>query len=133
MAPGAPFVIMGDLNADPSDGDSVRGAIAQLLDHPRVGEDPAPRSDGAVEQARLQWAANSTHRGDPGLDTADFDDDDSGPGNLRVDYVLPSVELRTDGSGVFWPRQDDLFFAPVGVRPFPGSDHRLVWVDVRVE
>ena len=132
LAAGAPFVIMGDLNADPVDGDSHPGAIAQLLEHPRIQGDVAPRSEGAVEQQRLQWQANSTQRGDASVDTADFNDA-SGPGNLRVDYVLPSVDLRVEGSGVFWPLQGDPLFTPVGVHPFPGSDHRLVWVDIRVE
>ena len=31
-----PFVILGDLNADPLDGGSVPGAIQQLLNHPRI-------------------------------------------------------------------------------------------------
>lgn len=131
LAAGAAFVIMGDLNADPSDGDSLPGTIGQLLENPRVQGNTAPRSEGGVEQSQLQWAANSLHRGDPGQDTADFDDTD-GPGNLRVDYVLPSVELQVEGLGVFWPRRNDPLFVPVGTDPFPGSDHRLVWLDVRV-
>jgi hypothetical protein len=36
-----------------------------------------------------------------------------------------------DGA-VFWPRSIDPLFRLVGVFPFPTSDHRLVWVDVRV-
>lgn len=131
LAEGAPFVIMGDLNADPTDGDGLPGTMAQLLEHERVQGDTAPRSEGAVEQSRLQWEANSLHRGDPGQDTADFDDRD-GPGNLRVDYVLPSLELQIEGLGVFWPGRNDPFFVAVGTDPFPGTDHRLVWLDVAV-
>ena len=112
--------------------DSLPGAVAQLLDHPRVQSEPAPRSAGAVQQYRLQWGVNSEHRGDESLDTADFDDE-TGPGNLRVDYVLPSVELEMDGAGVFWPEREDPWFAPVGEKPFPASAHRLVWVDLRVD
>jgi hypothetical protein len=33
---------------------------------------------------------------------------------------------------VFWPLSSDPLFRLVGVFPFPTSDHRLVWVDVRV-
>ena len=88
LRPGSRFVIMGDQNADPLDGDSVAAAINQLLDS-RWITDPRPTSAGAVEAARLQGGANLTHRGDPAYDTADFNDNPA-PGNLRADYVLPS-------------------------------------------
>jgi hypothetical protein len=32
---------------------------------------------------------------------------------------------------VFWPPSSDPLFRLVGAFPFPTSDHRLVWVDVR--
>ncbi len=129
LAPGARFVVLGDQNADPLDGDSVAAAIDQLLDHPRI-TDPRPTSDGAVEAAALQGGANTTHRGDPALDTADFAD--TAPGNLRADYVLPSKGLRVRDAGVFWPTQADPLSRLTGTYPFPSSDHRLVWVDLRV-
>ncbi|WP_144722178.1 endonuclease/exonuclease/phosphatase family protein [Cellulosimicrobium sp. TH-20] len=129
LRPGASFVVLGDQNADPLDGDSVDAAIDQLLDHRRV-QDPAPRSAGAVEAATLQGGANATHRGDPALDTADFAD--TAPGNLRADYVLPSRDLRVRDAGVFWPVQADPLSRLTGVFPFPSSDHRLVWVDLAV-
>jgi Endonuclease/Exonuclease/phosphatase family len=131
LKPGAQFVIMGDQNADPFDGDSVAGAAQQLLDNPRVNTSVTPTSPGGPEQAALQGGANLTHRGDPAFDTADFVDV-PGPGNLRVDYVLPSRNLRILDAGVFWPLSTDPLFRLVGVFPFPTSDHRLVWVDVRV-
>lgn len=127
LARGAAFVVAGDQNSDPLDGDSVPGAVDQLLDHPRV-LDPLPTSQGAVEAARLQGGANATHRSDPRYDTADFSD--SAPGNLRADYVLPSRGLRVRGSGVFWPLSSDPLSRLTGTYPFPSSDHRLVWVDV---
>jgi Endonuclease/Exonuclease/phosphatase family len=131
LTPGARFVIMGDQNADPFDGDSVAGAAQQLLENPRVNTSGTPTSPGGPEQAVLQGGANLTHRGDPAFDTADFVDV-PGPGNLRVDYVLPSKNLRILDSGVFWPLSSDPLFRLVGVFPFPTSDHRLVWVDVVV-
>ena len=127
---GARFVIAGDQNSDPLDGDSIPGAIQQLLDHPRVNDRNTPSSGGAVEAAALQGGANLTHRSDPQFDTADFAD--TAPGNLRADYVLPSKHLRIVGSGVFWPRQGEPGSELTGVFPFPSSDHRLVWVDVRI-
>ncbi|SOC57055.1 endonuclease/exonuclease/phosphatase family protein [Ornithinimicrobium cerasi] len=130
LKPGERFVIVGDYNADPLDGDSLDGAIDQLLGHPRVNTSVTPASAGAVEQAALQGGANLTHRGDPAFDTADFAD--GAPGNLRVDYVLPSTSLRILDAGVFWPTSDDPLFRLVGTFPFPTSDHRLVWVDVRL-
>ena len=129
LTPGERFVVVGDYNADPHDGDSVNGAIDQLLDHPRVNTTVAPASEGGVEQALLQGGVNLEHRGDPAFDTADFSEP---PGNLRVDYVLPSRSLKIEDAGVFWPTSDDPLFRLVGTYPFPTSDHRLVWVDVRL-
>ncbi len=130
LTPGDPFVIVGDQNSDPVDGDSIPGAIQQVLDHPRI-VDPLPTSAGAVEAAELQAGANLDHEGDPRYDTADFNDNPA-PGNLRADYVLPSTQLRPQTSGVFWPVRSDPLSRLTGEFPFPTSDHRLVWVDVRV-
>ncbi len=127
---GALFVIAGDQNADPFDGDSVPGAIQQLLDNRRINTRVTPDSLGGPEQSVLQGGANDTHVGDPAFDTADFND--SAPGNLRVDYVLPRRNMRIIDAGVFWPTTDDPLFGLVGTFPFPSSDHRLVWVDVRL-
>ena len=115
---GERFVIMGDQNSDPLDGDSLPGAAEQILTAHRV-TDPAPASDGGVE------AANPGHRGDPRLDTADFSD--PAPGNLRVDYVLPSKPMEVRGSGVFWPVAAD----PLA-RLNDASDHHATWADLRL-
>ena len=130
LKPGARFVIAGDQNSDPLDGDSIPGSAQLLLEHPRVNASVTPDSDGAVEAATLQGGANATHRSDPRFDTADFAD--GAPGNLRADYVLPSRSLRIVDAGVFWPVQADPLFRLTGIFPFPSSDHRLVWVDVMV-
>ncbi|WP_431930076.1 endonuclease/exonuclease/phosphatase family protein [Nonomuraea jabiensis] len=129
LAAGEPFVIAGDQNADPDDGDSYQGAIHQFLDHPKIDSRFAPSSAGATEAAALQGGANATHKGDPKYDTADFAD--TAPGNLRADYVLPSKRLRSVGGGVFWPVSSDPLSRLTGVFPFPSSDHRLVWLDVK--
>ena len=131
LHPGASFVIAGDQNSDPLDGDSVPGAIQQLTEHRRIA-DPLPSSEGAVEAAK-QGGANDAHLSEPRYDTADFADfGSSGPGNLRADYVLPAKRLKVRGSGVFWPVSSDPLSRLTGTFPFPSSDHRLVWVDVRV-
>jgi len=129
LKPGSLFVIAGDQNSDPNDGDSIPGAAQQLLDNPLVNTSVTPTSAGAVEQALLQGGVNLTHRTPARSDTADFAEP---PGNLRVDYVLPRKSLRIAGAGVFWPTTDDPLFRLVGVFPFPTSDHKLVWVDLRV-
>jgi Endonuclease/Exonuclease/phosphatase family len=132
---GKRFVIAGDQNSDPLDGDSLSGAIQQLLDHPRVNSDLTPASDGAAEQAVLQGGANNSHRGNPRFDTADFADNEltEGPGNIRADYVLPSHNLKLADGGVFWPVSTDPLFRLIGVFPFPTSDHKPVWIDLKVK
>jgi hypothetical protein len=130
LKPGEMFVIAGDQNSDPLDGDSIPGSIQQLIEHPLVNTKVTPMSEGAAEAAALQGGANLTHRSDPAFDTADFAD--GAPGNLRADYVLPRKNLQIVDAAVFWPVQADPLFRLVGVFPFPSSDHRLVWVDVRI-
>ncbi len=118
------FVVAGDLNADPADGDPLSAeAIQGLLVSKQLGIDPRPRSDGAVAAAASNPSDNRDHQGLPQLDTAAFGQ--GGPGNLRVDYVLPSAELVVVRSGVFWPVEGE-----PGAMAVRASDHRLVWVDV---
>ena len=128
---GKAFVIMGDQNSDPVDGGSLNDAIRALLANPRVNSTFVPQSVGAIEASAAQGGVNAQQRGDPRFDTADFDD--RGPGNLRVDYLLPSKGIRVCGGGVFWPAQSDPLARLVwGDDPPPSSDHRLVWIDVSV-
>jgi hypothetical protein len=140
LHPGSQFVIAGDQNSDPLDGDSIPGSAQQLLEHPFVNERHAPESLGGATEAVLQGGANATHRSDPRFDTADFNDVPA-PGNLRADYVLPRNSLHILDSAVFWPRRTDEFFRLTGlfnnaewgpVGGFPTSDHRLTWTEVRV-
>ncbi|HSH22210.1 MAG TPA: endonuclease/exonuclease/phosphatase family protein, partial [Candidatus Caenarcaniphilales bacterium] len=130
LKPGELFVIAGDQNSDPLDGDSIPGSIQQLLEHPLTNTKVTPASKGATEASALQGGANLRHDSDPAFDTADFSD--SAPGNLRADYVLPRKNLRIVDAAVFWPVQADPLFRLTGVFPFPSSDHRLVWVEVTV-
>ncbi len=122
LAEGERFVIAGDLNNDPNDGDGRHDAIRALIDHPRVLRHPAPRSEGAPIASRRAGGANADHVGDPAEDTGDF-----GPrvGNLRLDYVLPSTGLGWRGGGVFWPAPDSEDAAIAHA-----SDHHAVWVDL---
>jgi len=125
-----PVVVMGDLNADPVDGDGMRAAVTALVTHRRL-QDPRPASDGGRAAADAQGGANAGHRGDPALDTADWRDQ-NGPGNLRVDYVLPDRRLKLLDAGVFWPLPEAPEFAWIGEGRPVSSDHRLVWIDVEL-
>ncbi len=120
---GGAFVIAGDQNSDPFDGDSIPGAAQQLLDNPRVRARPVPTSEGAVAASQAQ-PGNEGHRSPAAQDTADFSEP---PGNLRVDYVLPSRSLPIRSGGVFWPAPGSPYADLVSA-----SDHRLVWVEVRL-
>lgn len=111
--PSSNWVFAGGLNADPLDGDGPHAEVNKLLSN-SVIFDPEPASLGALDEADPDQA------GDPALDTARWRRS-PGPGNLRVDYVLPSRALRSLRSGVAWTTDgadDDLF------RHFP------VWIDV---
>jgi len=68
------FIIMGNANLDPDDGDGLRDAMRSFLNDPRI-QDPMPRSKGGTA------AADPDQTGDPALDTADWPD--GKPGNLR--------------------------------------------------
>ena len=73
-----------------------------------------------------QFGANMQQQGDAGFDTGDFEDKPgAGPGNLRVDYVLPSRSLEVVRSAVFWPKSHD-----PALKLVETSDHRLVWADL---
>ncbi|MDX1524216.1 MAG: endonuclease/exonuclease/phosphatase family protein, partial [Anaerolineae bacterium] len=133
LKPGELFVIAGDQNSDPLDGDSIPGSAQLLLNHPLINTKVTPSSAGGVEQAS-QGPPNDVHLGDPAFDTADFSEAQfGGPGNLRADYVLPRKNLTIENAAVFWPTSDDQLFRLVGPGfPVVSSDHRLVWIDVRV-
>jgi len=136
LAPGACFVILGDLNADPHDGDDLaRGAINRLLDQPETADRDAPESQGGAAAAVRQGGANIGKSGPPAQQTADFGDDAvSGVGNLRLDYVIPSRAcLETVRTGVVWPAPGHPHYGLVGPGyPIESSDHRMVWRDVVV-
>ena len=122
LAENVRFVIAGDLNNDPADGDGHHEAIVELLEHPRVLRMATPRSEGGAETAQAYAAKGLARRGAPAHVTGDF-----GPraGAMRLDYVLPSTGFELRGSGVFWPPSSDPAAAIAD-----GSDHHLVWVDL---
>ena len=77
-------MIVGDLNADPDEGSSLGNPIDTfLLDHPRINADATPLADSAGQAAYPE-----------------LDPDDTAHGGLRVDYVLPSTDVRVLGGEV---------------------------------
>lgn len=123
LEPGAHFVIAGDFNADPNDGDSVPGAIDQLLQADWINNSCLPVSAGASEASRVQGGINQQHLGEAAADTSDFNDQYTG--NLRLDYLLPSATLKTADCGVFWPSEGEPGHELLGA-----SDHHVVWLDI---
>jgi len=121
--PAAPFVILGNANLDTVDGDGRPAALAALL---IKAQDPRPKSAGGRAAAAAQGGANTGQAGDGALDTADWEDAGDGPGNLRVDYVLPSVDLGIRDAGVWWPEPG----SGAGDLAAAAARHRLVWVDL---
>ena len=128
------FVILGDMNADPLDGDSYLGAINQLRNHALVNSAPNPSSLGAATAP--QTGVNASHVGDKSFDTSFFSINSAG--NLRVDHVLPSkLGFSVTGSGVFWPASTDplysvLFLTASQTQANQTTDHRLVYLDLVV-
>jgi hypothetical protein len=122
------FLILGDLNSDTRDGASLHEAILSLQAHRAVDSRWMPASEGGIEASAVQGGANTSQQGDPRFDTADFND--RVVGNLRVDYLLPSLGTAVCGHGVFWPRNDHPLARLVWGHPAPSSDHRLVFLDI---
>jgi endonuclease/exonuclease/phosphatase family metal-dependent hydrolase len=106
LAQDALFVVMGDQNADPDEGDTYQQPIQLLLEHERVQSRVVPTATPAGRAAY-----------------PDLDPDDTAEWGLRVDYVLPSVGLPVDSSGVWRPVGADTTGVPV-------SDHFPVWIDL---
>ncbi|MEM8571254.1 MAG: endonuclease/exonuclease/phosphatase family protein [Pseudomonadota bacterium] len=124
--PDEPLIFAGNLNKDPFDGAGDSAGIGALLELDRF-QDVRPTSQGARVAAEKQGGFNARHAGPAEQDTADWRDD-KGPGNLRVDYVLPDARLQVRGAGVFWPAPGE----PLAWETANASRHRLVWVDILV-
>ncbi|WP_247743723.1 endonuclease/exonuclease/phosphatase family protein [Shimia sp. R9_3] len=105
-APEPPFVIMGGVNLDPYSGEGRRHVIADLLADPRLQD---PLSDAG---ATVDWKEPT-------------------PGDLRVDYLLPSANITVEHAGVFWPKPPDPDAALLEHKTTPASRHHIVWADIR--
>ena len=113
---GKRFVLLGDLNSSPDEGDSDKYAITRLLAHSAVNSELLPVSDGGLQHSPNNPYAKSH--------TAIW--------RMRADYVLPSkCGIIPYQAGVFWPSpgqvDSELFADEQAV-----SDHRLVWMDIEL-
>ncbi len=112
LAPKQRFVILGDQNSSPDEGDAIREGISSLLHNPLINAQPVPSSQGGAESK-------------PNNPNARFHTAFWG---MRADYVLPSVYgFNVIGSGVWWPAKNQPGAGWVAKRE-SSSDHRLVWV-----
>ena len=123
------FVLLGDLNNDPNDGEGRKGGIHALLTHPLV-TDPMQGSKGAEVASLRYGGANEAHAGNPAQDSVEWDAD---IGNMRVDYALPSATLTVTDSGVFWPVPDEADGHMIAEGREGASNHRMVWVDLLID
>lgn len=113
----APFVVVGDLNSSPVEGDAFRQAIQALVAHNTIQSDRTPQSKGAVKHSPDNPLAASHTAG----------------WRMRADYVLPSrAGVQVLDSGVFWPAPDEPLHQVVSSRG-TSSDHRLVWVKLQLK
>ncbi|WP_298851150.1 endonuclease/exonuclease/phosphatase family protein [uncultured Ruegeria sp.] len=103
QVPNGPLVIAGDANLDPKHGEGHKQAIHTLRTLSLL-QDPMPM-DPSGSTATVAWKAT---------------------GEMRVDYVFPSSDLRVSGAGVIWPEEGDKLYDSAQ----RASRHRLVWVDV---
>jgi 3-phytase len=123
------FIIAGDLNNDPYDGDGRHRAIINLLKSPKTKNNLIPNSKGGIFSALTNYDKNKTHIANPAFDTALFNSPES-PGNLRIDYLVASSNLTVRRAEVFWPmKQVDPYLAAATQT---ASDHRLVFIDVDI-
>lgn len=122
LSEGASFLIAGDLNNFPEAAPDYEGkpAVVHLLEHPAIQDSgPFITSAGGL-QGRNPGAPAFPERS-----TVRF----RGFG-ARIDYILPSADLKILNGAVFWPHPDA---DPEGYRlAEKASDHRLVWLDLEM-
>lgn len=108
------FVIMGDQNASPVEGDAVADGIRSLVSNPKIIQGFIPASAGGAAHSPANVNAKNH--------TAFW--------RMRADYVLPSqAGFKILDGGVFWPAKGEPNAELVAKRE-SSSDHRMVWVKV---
>ncbi|BBT81804.1 succinyl-CoA synthetase subunit alpha [Aeromonas veronii] len=132
----AKFVIAGDLNADPLTGDGDLSAIQDLLNNPLMNQTITngtliPVSEGGPEcVSKGADCKRNLNRPNPERIT--------NSSVLQLDHVIPSANLNAVKSGVFWPASFEagyhlVYDAKLGIAKGVSSDHRMVWVDLKLD
>ena len=111
--PESPFILLGQSNLDPLDGQGRRAAMQALLSHKAL-QDPEPRGTSG--------RSDPGQTGDPALDTALYD----GIGGLRVEVILPSASLNVSAAGILSPPDGDQMAATLTT----ASRHWPIWVEI---
>lgn len=124
------FVILGDLNASPTEGQSSGNPIQMLLQHSAINSSFVPRSLGAAESGADRGAEKASNKAAEKQRQSKYAPEHTTNWGLRVDYVLPSrYGFHITDGGVFWPSVSDPESAWIAGKN-TGSDHRLVWLDL---
>ena len=111
------------------DGDLGPGADEPLRDRRGCQSGSGFRAMGAKTQSGRFWPIHTCKTRSKRMRPARWQRlTGKAAGKMRVDYVLPSADLKVMDAGVFWPAPNsDLRDAAQSA-----SRHRLVWVDVAV-
>ncbi|WP_421238102.1 endonuclease/exonuclease/phosphatase family protein [Aeromonas jandaei] len=136
LAKNAKFVIAGDLNADPQTGDGDLSAIQDLLNNPLMNQaitngTQIPVSEGGPEcVSKGTDCKRNLNRPNPERIT--------NTSVLQLDHVIPSANLNAVKSGVYWPASFEagyhlVYDAKLGIAKGVSSDHRMVWVDLKLD
>ncbi|EKP0305830.1 endonuclease/exonuclease/phosphatase family protein [Aeromonas veronii] len=136
LAKNAKFVIAGDLNADPLTGDGDLTAIQDLLNNPLMNQAITnstliPVSEGGPEcvSKGTDCKRNLTRPNPERITNSSV---------LQLDHVIPSANLNAVKSGVYWPASFEagyhlVYDAKLGIAKGVSSDHRMVWVDLKLD
>ncbi len=111
--PQKPFVILGQSNLDPMDGEGLPDALQALLHNPAL-QDPEPRANS--------FTPDKGHKGDAALDTAFYPK----TGGLRVELILPSNDLKILNAGILRDPPETEF----GQTLTTASRHWPLWVEI---
>lgn len=124
---GAKFVVVGDLNADPEDGDSFDTAVSQILTHPSLATPVFPTAAGSKG---LNGPFN-TYLSGCGRDDGSTVSDPTTRFQLQLDYILPSATIGAPlASFLFFP--DHLSARADFDLACRASDHRMLYLDLAI-
>ncbi|UJF18520.1 endonuclease/exonuclease/phosphatase family protein [Vibrio sp. SS-MA-C1-2] len=131
LSEGNSFIILGDLNSDPYNGESYNNTIKSLIDHHNVNTQASngtltPSSQGGLEEDYQ------------GNENVNLENNTLTPWATRVDFNIPSSDLNVTETGVYWPAagepgrllMNDSRIGSNGTGKDISSDHRMVWVNI---